>query len=97
MLDLKPDNWSLVAIQVVFIFVPFDFQTVDTPRSTPTSSSASSHTKRNRTIHNMKKLFNKDKKKASTGDLSDFHAAQQPGHTLDRIVSLKAEVRHAQN
>ena len=43
----------------------------------------------------MKKLFNKDKKKASTGDLSDFHAAQQPGHTLDRIVSLKAEVRKA--
>jgi len=66
-------------------------KTVDTPRSTPTSSSASSHTKRNRTIHNMKKLFNKDKKKASTGDLSDIHAAQQPGHTLDRIVSLKAE------
>jgi len=39
----------------------------------------------------MKKLFHKDKKKASTGDLSDIHAAQQPGHTLDRIVSLKAE------
>jgi len=66
-------------------------KTVDTPRSTPTSSS--SHTKRSRTIHNMKKLFNPKTKKASNPDLTGATAlnSHATGHTLDRIVSLKAE------
>jgi len=65
----------------------------DTPRSTPTSQTSSSTTKRSRTIHNMKKLFNNKGKKASNPDLAGAAAlnAHATGHTLDRIVSLKAE------
>jgi len=69
-------------------------KTVDTPRSTPTSSSShGGGTKRSRTIHNMKKLFNNKTKKASNPDLSGATAlnSHATGHTLDRIVSLKAE------